>query len=96
MAVSLVLVSLLCILLIHVHFAEASALVDTCAMKEPIIGLNVGGRVFATTLATLKMFGDNFLSRLVEYDQQGMVTALKDKDGARHTGVFHFRYCSAQ
>lgn len=45
--------------------------------KQRIIGLNVGGRIFETTLQTLSSFGDNYFTRLFF----GRIPSTIDKNG---------------
>lgn len=45
--------------------------------KQRIIGLNVGGRIFETTLQTLSSFGDNYFTRLFF----GRIPSTIDRNG---------------
>jgi hypothetical protein len=47
-----------------------------------LIRLCVGGKRFITTKDTLSARGPNFLSALIENDEQGRMRAVKDDKGA--------------
>jgi hypothetical protein len=47
-----------------------------------IVKLNIGGKKFVTSMSTLTIRGDNFLSRLVENDTSGQLPSMKDEKGA--------------
>ena len=48
---------------------------------QHIIKLNVGGRRFMTTYATLRSKGTNFLTKLIDNDLQHKIPSAKDEQG---------------
>lgn len=61
------------------------------AAPARIVGLNVGGQVFLTTLTTLQSRGPNFVSTMVENDLSGRHVLTSQWVGLSRCGTLHLR-----
>jgi hypothetical protein len=50
-------------------------------MTSDVFTLNVGGKIFMTTMPTLNAYGENMLTQMINLDRTGVLSGMKDQHG---------------